>query len=197
MTATNRKFTTPSERKLVCGQLSAAAVLLSAVACATGSPVIEQPSRQLEGADLDGAYEYAATVTEQNVTRSSSHPTTHTIHGTFRFADGRLVELDNDYSTPCRVEDSGPAEPMRSMHPHIMRANCPDLTMTVTLDRGEALQSHHIALRVRVVDTIERRGGCAVRDSEGQCIQWEWILSSEQRWRSPTIRITRRSDPGD
>jgi len=195
--AANPKSATSPGSKLVFALISAGAALLSAVACATKPLVIEQPSRPAERADLDGVYEYTATVTEQNVTRSGSQSTTRTINGTFSFADGRLVQLDNDYSTPCRVEDSGPAAPMRSMDPHIMRVSCPDLTMTITLDRGEALQSYHIALRVRVVDTIERRGGCAVRDSEGQCIQWEWILSSEQRWRSPTIRITRRSSPGD
>jgi len=99
-------------------QIAVAAVALSAVSCAATPPVVEQPSFETRRADLNGIYRYSATVTEQNVTRSSSHPTTRMINGMFRFEDGRLAELVNDYSTPCRVEDSGPAAPMRSMDPH-------------------------------------------------------------------------------
>jgi hypothetical protein len=157
-------------------------ILLTAAGCAASSPAIEPTAEGPEPHSLDGVYEYEATVTVHHETESGNRPETRRIIGTFVFAEGRLVDFTNDYSTPCHAGEARSDITTRSINRNITQVACPNLTVSVDLARGAPLQPHDVALRARLIET-QVRTSCTARNSDGDCIEWNTFHDDEWRWR--------------
>jgi hypothetical protein len=129
-------------------------IVLLVTACATRSNINDDSRPMEEAYVLNGIYEFEAEVDARGI---AGEPTRIVVLGTITFALGEFIELENDYSSPCDMNEFEQPRRARTV------IECPNFRLSILRDREPSSQSTIASIRVdsrwwRARTRISRKG---------------------------------------